>query len=97
MSLGADESRQASKRGAACFRVLQDARDNGSWIAKMVSEKYPSDSWPLLDGRMLGQETSAWTSLLGLLEGLLQYTSEHRLTADRALKHCFFSAADTAP
>ena len=97
MSLDEDESRQSSKRSAALFRGLQDARDNGSWIAKMVREKYPSDSWPLLDGRMSRQEASAWTSLLGLLEGLLRYTSEHRLTADRALKHGFFSAADTAP
>ena len=96
MSLDADELRQASKRSSAWLRGLQDDRDNGSWIAKMVREKYLSDSWPLLDGRM-SQEASAWTSLLGLLEGLLRYTSEHRLTADRALKHGFFSAADTAP
>ena len=96
MTLDAHESRQSSRRSLLMIRVLQDARDKRSWIAKMVREKYPSDSWPLLDARMSGQETSAWISLLGLLEGLLQYNSELRLTADRALNHSFFSAPDTA-
>ena len=96
MTLDAHESRQSSKRSLLMIRGLQDARDKRSWIAKMVREKYPSDSWPLLDARMSGQETSAWISLLGLLEGLLQYNSELRLTADLALNHSFFSAPDTA-
>jgi serine/threonine protein kinase len=92
----AGQQRHCSKRGADSLSGLLDARDNGSWIAQMVRQCYPSDSWPLLDGRMSGQEKSAWKSLLDLLEGLLRYNSDHRLTADRALKHGFFSAPNTA-
>jgi serine/threonine protein kinase len=87
----------SSKRGANSLSGVLDARDRGSWIAKIVREKNQHDSWPLLDGRLSGQEKSAWASLLDLLEGLLRYTSEHRLTADRALRHRFFSAPNTPP
>jgi len=87
----------SSKRGAYSLSGVLDARDRGSWIAKIVREKNQHDSWPLLDGRLSGQEKSAWASLLDLLEGLLRYTSEHRLTADRALRHRFFSAPNTPP
>ena len=90
------ESPPASKRAACAQAALQDDRDRGSWIAKMVREK-DKDSWLLLEGCMLGREKVAWMSLLNLLEGLLRYTSEHRLTADSALKHRFFSSPDTAP
>jgi hypothetical protein len=74
-----------------------DPRDCGSWIVKMVREKYSGDSWPLLSDRMSGHEKCAWMSLPDLLEGLLRYSSEHRLTANRALEHRFFSAPSTAP
>jgi len=87
----------ASRRGVQSLLGVLDPRDCGSWIVRMVREKYSGDSWPLLSDRMSGHEKGAWMSLLDLLEGLLRYSSEHRLTANRALEHRFFSAPSTAP
>lgn len=91
------EAHCGSKRGVRSLLEVLDPRDCGSWIVKMVREKYSGDSWPLLSDRMSGHEKCAWMSLPDLLEGLLRYSSEHRLTANRALEHRFFSAPSTAP
>ena len=82
-------SRCGSERGSQAMEASLRSKDFGSWIAAMVRQRYSSDRWPILSGRLSGQHGSGWMSLLDLQHGLLRYSSENRLKAAKALDHGF--------
>ena len=82
-------SRCGSERGSQAMEASLRSEDCGSWIATMVRQRYSSDRWPILSGRLSGQHGSGWMSLLDLQHGLLRYSSENRLKAAKALDHGF--------
>jgi serine/threonine protein kinase len=58
-----------------------------SWIESMVEQHYPKEIWQSLSSCITGQNGAEWKLLLDLLQGLLRYSAENRLTAKQAQLH----------
>jgi len=61
-------------------------KSSESWIESMVQQHFP-DAWNHLSSCISGPNGAEWKSLLDLVQGLLRYNSEHRLTAMQAQQH----------